>query len=132
MEEKNMHEAKKYKAKQKLIKGGFMSEEDNIIDGFQVNYRENLLGGIGQWQQGWWAYFTEEKMVAIRALANIVIPYKNIRSVGKCRYVFFLPVGISITFEHPESGEEVTEKFYMMKGKKWRQFLADKAGVEIS
>lgn len=127
-----MNEPKKQKTKKKLIEGGYMTEEDNIVDGFQITYHEKLVGNMGKWQQGWWLYFTEEKMIALRVIANIVIPYKNIRAVSKCRYIFFLPIAIAVTYENPENGEEVTEKFYMMGGKKWMQFIADKAGISIS
>ena len=51
--------------------------------------------------------FTESRVIVITGMLedNIVIPYKNIRDLDKCTQSF-MPIGIVITHEDPETGEE--------------------------
>lgn len=124
-----MNEAKKEKLKKQLVEVNLMEQEDTIVECLQANYLKKLLGKIGQWEQGW-AYFTERRLVYPTGILdkNIIIPYQNIRQLGKCSQGLF-PMGITITYEHPETGEMTTDKFSMMKRQKWIDFMSQKAAI---
>lgn len=132
-----MKDSKKDKIKKSLVESGLMESEDSIVDCFQANYLEKLAGSFKQWRQGW-IYFTDKKVIypmgiwgAALGEKNIVIPYQNIRQLGKCSQQL-LPIGISITYEHPQTGELVTDKFSMTKRNKWMDFLAQRAGISLA
>lgn len=124
-----MNDKKKEKLKANLVKAGLMEQTDTIIDCQQVNYVDRLVGRIGQWQQGW-VYFTQEQLICPTGFLNedIVIPYKNIREIGKFSHVF-LPMGMAVTYKDSKTGRMVTEKFIISKRGKWMNFLAEKAGI---
>lgn len=126
-----MNEAKKEKCRKNLVEAGLMEETDTLIDLVQANYLEPLIGKMGQWKQGW-TYFTGEKMIITYGLlgGNVIIPYKNIRRLGKCSQSM-LPIGITITHEK-EGGGTVTDRISLMKRQKWMDLLAEKAGISLS
>ena len=101
------------------------------MDFLQASYVERLVGNFGNWKQGW-AYFTERRLIVFTGLLedDIVIPYENIRELKKCTQ-FFLPIGISITYEHRENGKTVTDRISMMKRDKWLKFLSEKSGAAV-
>lgn len=127
-----MGNAKMEKAKKSLVDVGLMTQEEEFIASLQANYVDRLFGKFGTWKRGW-AYFTDEKLIVNRGLlgGNLLIPYKNIRGLGKCTQTFF-PIGITITYEDIESGKTITDKFSMMKREKWLEFLSEKSGVSVS
>lgn len=127
-----MNEAKLEKQKKNLVEMGVMEPEDTLLGFLQANYVARLMGPIGKWRQGW-AYFTEERLIVLTGLLdyNIVVPYKNIRGLGKCTQSLF-PIGIVITYTDIQSGETITDKVSMMKRDKWLSFMAEKAGIAIS
>jgi len=124
-------DAKLEKQKNNLVKLGVMEESDQLVDFFQASYVERLVGKFGKWQQGW-AYFTEERLIVITGMLdeNIVIPYKNIRSLEKCSQGV-AQIGIAITYENMENGETVSDKVSMMKRDQWMQFMAEKANITL-
>lgn len=124
-----MNDRKKEKLKKNLVEAGLMEETDTIVECLQANYMERLIGKLGQWKQGW-AYFTQERLICPTGVLNedIVIPYKNIREIGKCSQGLF-PMGIAITYENPKTGEVMTDKLSMTKREKWMDFMAEKAGI---
>ncbi len=127
-----MGETKLEKQKKKLVDAGLMTPEDNLIDFLQASYVERLIGKMGKWKQGW-AYFTEEKLIVFTGILddNIIIPYKNIRALGKCSQSL-LPIGITITHEDAEKGKVITDRISMMKRDKWLELLSSKSGVAVS
>ncbi len=127
-----MDNAKLEKQKKNLVEAGLMTEEDTLIDYLQANYFDRILGKIGEWKKGW-AYFTEEKLIVVTGLLsdNIVIPYKDIRGLGKCSQGLF-PMGIKITHENAEGGKTVTDRISVMKRDKWLELLSGKSGVSVS
>ena len=122
-----MNDAKKEKQKKNLVEAGLMDQNDTLVDYLQASYVQKVWK-IGQWKQGW-AYFTEARLICITGTLddNIVIPYQNIRQIGKCSQGFF-PMGIEITYETQESGL-TTDKLSMTKREKWIKFLEEKSGV---
>lgn len=124
--------SKNEKQKKNLVEMGVMDPDDTLIDFFQANYVARLAGPIGKWKQGW-AYFTEERLIVITGFldANLVIPYKNIRSLGKCSQSF-MPIGITVTYEDLKTGETVTDQLSMMKRDKWLRLMSEKSEVEVS
>ncbi|SHK67541.1 hypothetical protein SAMN02745136_03050 [Anaerocolumna jejuensis DSM 15929] len=126
-----MNDKKKEKLKNNLVKAGLMEQEDTIIECLQANYRQRLIGIMGQWKQGW-IYFTETRVVYPTGLLDndIVIPYKSIHKIEKCTQGIF-PMGISLTYEEPKTENQITDKFSMTKRGKWMDFLADKAGISL-
>lgn len=127
-----MGASKLEKQKQKLIELGVMEPEDTLVDFLQASYVERLVGKLGKWKQGW-AYFTESRVIVITGMQedNIVIPYKTIRELGKCSQSL-MPIGITITHEDPETGNQITDRISLMKWDKWLNFMAEKAGVEAA
>lgn len=120
------------KQQEKLVEAGIMAPSDTLIGYLQASYVERLPGKMGGWKQGW-IYFTEEKLIIITGLSlsgNIIIPYRNIRKLGKCSQSL-LPIGIVITHEETENGETVTDKISLMKRDKWLGFIAQKAGISV-
>ncbi|WP_298017211.1 PH domain-containing protein [uncultured Dysosmobacter sp.] len=124
-----MKDAKLEKQKKNLMELGLMEETDTLVDFFQANYVERLIGKWGKWKQGW-AYFTEERLIVITGLLedNIVIPYQKIQTMEKCSQGV-MPLGIAITYTHAETGETVTDKVSMMKREKWMAFMAERAHI---
>ena len=124
-----MNEAKLEKQKQNLVELGVMDPSDTLVDYLQASYVERLAGKMGPWKQGG-AYFTEERLIVLTGLLadNIVVPYRNIRELGKCSQLL-VPISITITYEEMETGKLVTDKISMMKRDKWIDFMAQKAGI---
>lgn len=124
-----MNEKKKQKLKNNLVKAGLMEQEDTIIECLQANYMQRVIGNMGQWKQGW-IYFTEKQVIYPTGILDndITISYKSIRKIEKCSQGIF-PMGIALTYEEPETGNQITDKFSMTKRGKWMDFLADKAGI---
>ncbi len=124
-------DAKLEKQKSNLIKLGVMEESDKLVDFFQANYVQRLVGKFGKWQQGW-AYFTEERLIVITGMLdeNIVIPYKNIQSLEKCSQGV-AQIGMIITYKNMTNGETVSDKVSMMKRDQWMQFMAEKANISL-
>ena len=127
-----MKESKIEKQQRKLLELDVMEKGDTLIDFFQASYVERLIGKFGSWKQGW-AYFTERRLIVFTGLLedNLIIPYDRIRGLGKCSQSL-LPIGIEITYEHPETGKMVSDKISMMKRDKWLKFLSEKSGVSVS
>lgn len=121
-----MNEKAKASMKAKLVDLKLMSPDDNIVDGLNASYAEMLNSKMGTWKQGW-IFFTETSIVYPTGLLdeNIVIPYCNIRQIGTCMQMF-LPLGITVTHENPETGKVVTNRFSMMGRDKWIAFLNEK------
>lgn len=126
-----MSNAKLEKQKKNLVEAGVMNEADILVDFLQASYVDRQLGKIGKWKQGW-AYFTEERLIVLTGLLddNIVIPYKNIKELGKCSQSL-MPIGITITYEDMKTGNIVTDKVSMMKRDKWINFMAEKANITV-
>lgn len=126
-----MSNAKLEKQKKNLVEAGVMNEADTLIDFLQASYVERLVGKVGKWKQGW-AYFTEERLIVLTGLLddNIVIPYKNIKELGKCSQGL-MPMGIVITYEDAKTGKILTDKISMMKREKWLNFMAEKANITV-
>lgn len=120
------------KQQKNLVEMGVMEPEDTLIDFLQASYVARLVGQIGKWKQGW-AYFTEKRLIVTTGLLdnNIVIPYENIRALGKCSQSL-MPIGIVITYEDIKTGETVTDKVSMMKREKWLKLMSEKSGVSVS
>ncbi len=129
-----MGEGKVEKQQKKLIELGVMESGDKLIDFLQASYVERLMGNVsfGKWKQGW-AYFTEERLIVLTGVLNenIIIPYNNIRELGKCSQTL-IPIGMKITYEDTKTGKIVTDKISMMKRNHWLDFIAEKAGITIS
>jgi len=125
-----MKESKTKKQQRKLLELGVMEKEDTLIDFFQASYVERLIGNFGSWKQGW-AYFTEKRLILFTGLLedNLIIPYNRILRLKRCTQSM-LPIGIEITYEHPETGKTVSDKISMMKRDKWLKFLSEKSGIE--
>ena len=121
-----MGASKLEKQKQKLIELGVMEPEDTLVDFLQASYVERLVGKLGKWKQGW-AYFTESRVIVITGMLedNIVSPYKTIRELGECSQSL-MPIGITITHEDPETGNQITDRISLMKRDKWLNFMAEK------
>lgn len=124
-----MKDAKKEKLKKTLVELELMEQDDTIIECLQANYWQKLVRNVGQWKRGW-AYFTEKRFVYPTGILddNIVIPYQNIREIGKCSQGFF-PMGIKITYENPKTKEMMTDRISISKRGKWIEFLEEKAGL---
>ena len=56
-----MNDSTKKTEQEKMVQAGLISAEDTLIDGVRVNCIEGPLGLFAA--QGWWAYFTSEKLV---------------------------------------------------------------------
>lgn len=131
-----MNDSTKKTEQEKMVQAGLISAEDTLIDGVRVNCIEGPLGLFAA--QGWWAYFTSEKLVLFMGGAlgygkfskkGIVIPYRNIKEIKNCPYMILLS-GIAINYEDPETGALATEKIYIGPGGgKWKSFLEEKTGV---
>lgn len=123
------NQAKLEKQKKLLVEAGVMEETDSLVDYLQANYVERLIGKVGTWKQGW-AYFTEERLIVLTGVLdnNIIIPYRNIKEIGKCSQGLF-PMGIVITYEDGKTGEIVSDKVSMTKRDKWIQFMEEKAEI---
>ncbi|MBO5281939.1 MAG: hypothetical protein J6B43_02245 [Lachnospiraceae bacterium] len=108
-----------------------MEDTDQLIDFFQANYVERLVGKFGKWEQGW-AYFTEERLIVITGILeeNIVIPYQNIRALEKSSQGA-AQMAITITYEDRNSGETVSDRVSMMKRDYWMAFMAEKAHISL-
>lgn len=133
-----MDDATKKKEQEKLVQAGLITAEDTLLDGMRINC---ISGPLGMFcAQGWWAYFTNEKLVLFMGAAlgygkfskkGKVIPYKNIRGIKKCPYMI-LPLGTAIDYEDPDTGASETEKIYFGPGGgKWNSFMAEKAGISL-
>lgn len=127
-----MNDSKMEKQKERLVQAGLMEADDTLVDYVQTNNYHKLIAFIGEWKKGW-SYFTEKRFIYSGGLLgeNAVIPYTNIRSLGKCTQML-LPIGITITYEDTETGKTITSKFSMMKRDKRLDFLAEKTGISIS
>lgn len=134
-----MNDSTKKSEQEKMLQAGLITAEDTLLDGVRINH---ISGPMGMFvEQGWWAYFTNEKLILFLGAGlgfggfskkGIVIPYKNIKGIGKCS-CRFLPMGVSIDYEVPESGDSCTEKIYFGPGGgKWKSLIAEKAGISLS
>lgn len=134
-----MNDSTKKSEQEKLLQAGIITAEDTLLDGVRINYIDGPLGLLIQ--QGWWAYFTNEKLLLFMGSGLgwggfskkcIAIPYKNIREIGKC-CCRLLPLGVSINYESPETGGCSTERIYFGPGgAKWKNLMAQKAGITLS
>lgn len=134
-----MNDAKRISEQEKMLQAGLITAEDTLLDGVRINRIDGPMGLFIE--QGWWAYFTNEKVVLFMGAVlgyggfskkGIAIPYKNIRGIGKCSFRF-LPLGVSIDYEDPETGAAATEKIYFGPGGgKWKSFMAEKAGISLT
>lgn len=90
-----MNDAKKEKLKETLVASGLMEQEDTIIELLQTSYVEKGLLGKGVWKQGW-GYFTEKRFICPVGVlgGGFVIPYQNIKELGKCSQS--LPPSVSL------------------------------------
>lgn len=134
-----MNDTKRQSEQEKMRQAGIITAEDTLLDGVRIN----LISGPGGlfMDQGWWAYFTNEKLVLFMGAVlgyggfskkGLAIPYKNIRGIEKCLYRFF-PIGVAVNYESPENGELTTEKIYFGPGgSKWKNFIAEKAGISLN
>lgn len=126
-----MNEAKLEKQKKKLVDAGLMEPSDSVLDFLQIYYRDRLLAGMANWKNGW-GYFTETRLVLLYGLTGrLVIPYQSIRRLKPCRYRVVFPLGIRVSFENPETGQEETHTFSIWKRGKWLAFLAERAGIPL-
>lgn len=131
-----MKDSTRQSEQEKMVEAGLITAEDELVDGVRVTCIAGPLGTVCK--QGWWAYFTKEKLVLFMGTAlgyggfnkkGRVIPYRNIRGINKCPYMF-LPLGVAIDYEEPDTGSLATEKVYFGPGgSKWKGFLAEKAGL---
>lgn len=134
-----MNDSTKKSEQEKLLQAGLITAEDTLLDGVRA-YR--IIAPLGVLcQQGWWAYFTNEKVVLFMGSGlglggfskkGIAIPYKNIKKIGKCAYML-LPMGVAIDYQDPQTGAISTEKIYFGPGGgKWKSFMAEKAGISLT
>lgn len=131
-----MKDSTRKEEQEKMVQAGLITAEDTLLDGVRITC---IAGPMGMFcAQGWWAYFTNEKLVLFMGSAlgyggfskkGKVIPYKNIKGINKCAYMF-LPLGVAIEYENPETGATDTEKIYFGPGgAKWKSLIAEKAGL---
>ncbi len=127
-----------------LIKTKLMEPRDTLVDFWQAGYVERLPGETGgssgtgraggqlKWKKGW-AYFTERRLFVVTDTLtdDIIIPYSDIRKLGKCSQGL-VPIGIVITYEEPGSKRLLTDRVSVPKRDRWLGFLAEKSGVDIS
>lgn len=121
-----------------MVQAGLITAEDTLVDGVRVYEIEGPMGIFVT--QGYWAYFTNEKLVVFMgsllgyggfSKKGRVIPYNKIKGIGKCPYMF-MPIGTAIEYENPETGALETVKIYFGPGgKKWKSFMAEKAGISL-
>lgn len=131
-----MIDSKKKSEQEKMVQAGLIAGDDMLVDGVRVTLIEGPMGILCT--QGYWAYFTNEKLVLFMgsllgyggfSKKGKAIPYKMIKGLRKCSYMF-LPLGIAINYENPETGALETEKIYFGPGGgRWNNFMAEKAGV---
>lgn len=134
-----MNDSKKKSEQEKMVQAGLIAADDTLVDGVRVYLIKGPLGMFAA--QGWWAYFTNENLVLFMGAMlgygsfskkGKVIPYKKIKGIWKCPYMIFLP-GVAIEYENPETGALETEKVYFGPGSgKWKNFMAEKAGISPS
>ena len=131
-----MIDSKKKSEQEKMVQAGLITADDALVDGVRVNLIDGPLGMFVA--QGWWAYFTNEKLVLFMGAAlgyggfskkGKAIPYNKIKEIKKCPYMIILS-GAAIEYENPETGALETEKVYFGPGGgKWTSFIAEKAGI---
>lgn len=111
-----------------LVESGVINPAEELVEALYAKHldRANILIN---WIDGW-VYLTGERLIFVSGLTvrRTIIPYKNILRLGKFS-MNFLPTGVSIIYENPETGEVVKEKFIIQKRKKSLSFLAEKAGL---
>lgn len=131
-----MNDSTKKSEQEKMVQAGVISAEDVLLDGVRIYCIRGPLGMFAS--QGWWAYFTNEKVVLFMGSAlglgkfsekAKTIPYKKIRGIRSCPYML-LPIGTSIEYEDPDTGALSTEKIYFGPGGgKWKKLIEEKAGI---
>lgn len=127
-----MNEKKLLKQQKNLIDAELMEADDRLIDFVQCSYLEKVpYIRVGKWKQGW-LYFTERKIICLVGFVGgkVVISYKDIRKIEKS-YQSLFPMGIKITCQDPENGEEKWEKFSVSGRKKWLALLEEKTGISV-
>lgn len=124
-----MNDRKKEKLKKNLVKMELMDENDRILECVLVNYRQILMGRMGQWKRSW-IYFTKEAIICPTGILdeNIIIPYNSVRRLGKCRQGLF-PIGFVVTYDHPKTNKQENQYFSISKREKWLDFISQKTGV---
>ena len=127
-----MTEAKQEKYKKQLLKGNNINERETVLDVVNTSYVKKSALGIGKWTQGF-AYYTDEQLVIPTdlGLGCINVPYKNIKSIGKCTQ-FFMPMGIVVTYQDDRENTVVELKISTQKRAKYIEFLEEKSGVRCS
>ena len=128
-----MNKKKLLKQQKNLTEAGLMEADDKLLDFVQCSYLEKInLVRIGKWKQGW-LFFTERKIICLVGFVGekIVIPYKDIREIEKC-YQGLFPMGIMVTYQNSENGDEIWEKFSVSGRKKWLAFLEEKTGISVN
>lgn len=121
--------SKKNNLQENLKKSGAMAQSDKLIDAAYANYISFGIGGfLLQRPQPGFACFTEEKFIWTGAGDDIVIPYGQIRELGK-GMVMLMPLGMKIAYQSEPGGKIVKKKFSITKRKTWLALLAEKAKV---
>lgn len=119
-----LSDAKKQKLEESLRKAGTISPTDKFLDAGYANNIQML-----QRPQPGFACFTEEKFIWTGGLSSdIVIPYSQIRELGKC-LIMLMPMGIKIAYEPTPGGKIVKKKFSIWSRNKWLSLMAEKAKV---
>lgn len=78
-------------------------------------------------------FFTKEKLIFVSGFGvnNFVIKYSDIKSIQKSMVSLFIPTGVTITADDPESGKTKKYKCSLSKRTKWMELLSEKANVPI-
>lgn len=131
-----MTDSKKKSEQEKMVQAGLITADDTLVDGVRVTLFEGPMGILAT--QGYWAYFTNEKLVLFMGAAlgwgsfskrGKVIPYNKIKEIRKSPYMLIME-GVAIDYENPETGALETEKVYFGPGgRKWMSFMSEKAGI---
>lgn len=123
-----MNDKKKEQLKGNLVEMGLMEQTDTLLDCVQANYRKQVLGKLGKWQQGW-ICFTEKQVVYPLGIfeEHIVILYACIRRIEKFT-AGLIPMGMAVAYDDSKSGGETEAQFTISKRDKWTAFLSEKAG----
>lgn len=77
-------------------------------------------------------FFTKEKLVFVGGLAgstNFAVKYSNIKEAKLKLIRFFLPTGILVIADDPESGKQKKYVLSLMKRKEWLALIREKAGL---
>ena len=123
---------KKENLKESLKKSGAIAPADTMIDAAYANYIQFGIGGVLlQRPKPGFACFTEEKFIWTGAGDDIIIPYSQIRELGKC-LIMLMPMGIKITYQSESNGKLVKKKFSIWSRQKWLALIEEKSKVTFS